>query len=123
MIQVLNKVIPFGGFKAMAAWPFIFLRRDKEFTEVDIRHESIHGRQQVEMLLVLFYVAYLICWLIELVRCARDKDRGQIADSHYKRRKYLHRVEHSIIFEREAYAEERSTNYVHKRRFWAWIKY
>lgn len=56
----------------MAAWPFIFLRRDKEFTEVDIRHESIHGRQQVEMLLVFFYVAYLICWLIALARKWRE---------------------------------------------------
>lgn len=122
MIQVLNKVIPFGSFKAMAAWPFIFLRRDKEFTEVDIRHESIHGRQQVEMLLVFFYVAYLICWLIELVRCARDENRGQ-AEPNYRKRKYLHRVEHSIIFEREAYAEQRSPSYLYRRRFWAWIKY
>ena len=122
MIQVKNKVIPFGSFKALAAWPFIFIRSDKKFTDEDVRHERIHGRQQVEMLLVGFYVAYLICWLIELVRCARDKRRGQ-AEPNCRQRKYLNRVEHSIIFEREAYTEDSSATYLYKRRFSAWIKY
>ena len=122
MIQVKNRVVPFGSFKALAAWPFIFVRSGKELSEVDIRHERIHGRQQLEMLIAGFYVAYAICWLIELVRCARDKSRGQ-AEPHCRQRKYLHRVAHVIIFEREAYAEERSETYLHTRRLWAWIKY
>lgn len=123
MIQIINRVIPFGGFKAMAVWPFIFLRRDRSFTQRDLRHEQIHGRQQAEMLLVGFYVAYLICWLIELLRCARNKRRGQVTDPRYRQRKFLHRVEHSIVFEREAYTEDGNVTYLHQRRFWAWIKY
>ena len=107
----------------MAVWPFLFLRRDVPFTEHDVRHEEIHGRQQAEMLLVGFYVAYLLCWLIELVRCARDKERGQVTDPRYRRRKYMHRVEHAVIFEREAYSEQRTQNYLHNRRLWAWINY
>lgn len=41
MIQIPNRLIPFGGFKAMAVWPFLFLRRDAAFTE----HSIISGRE------------------------------------------------------------------------------
>lgn len=121
MITIINKVIPFGGFKAMAMWPFIFCRG--EATDKMQRHESIHGRQQIEMLIVGFYIAYLICWVIEMVRCAMKKHRGQVTSTYYRQRNYWHRVEHSIIFEREAYAMEYYPNYLRVRKFWAWTSF
>ena len=123
MKQIVNKVIPFGTFKAMAVWPFIFVRRNQPFKDTDIRHEEIHGAQQRELLLVGFYIAYLICWLKELIHCLCDKERGQIVDKRYRRRNYLHRVEHSIIFEREAYSMQDDEIYLERRRFWAWRKF
>ena len=123
MKQVVNKHIPFGKFKAMAVWPFIFIRSDKLFRETDIIHEEIHGRQQKEMLLIFFYITYFICWFKELIHCGINKDRGQIVDKRYKPRKFISRVEHSIIFEREAYEMQFDDLYLARRKFWAWVKF
>jgi len=144
MWVIWNKLIPFGGFEAMAVWPFVFVRRDKDITARDIRHEKIHGAQQLELLLVgffitavlaaigcgwwsllalpLFYWAYCICWIIELGRCLKDKERGQ-ASIQYKPRNLWHRVEHSIIFEREAYSMEGDEVYLKHRPWFAWTEY
>lgn len=123
MKQIVNKYIPFGKFKAMAVWPFIFLKKNLPFKETDVNHEMIHGAQQKEMLLIGFYIAYLFSWLKELIHCAFKKDRGQIVDKRYKPRKYFSRVEHSIIFEREAYSMQIDSEYLNRRKFWAWIKF
>ncbi len=144
MWVIWNRVIPFGSFEAMAVWPFVFVRRDKDVTARDIRHEKIHCAQQLELLevgffitavlaavgcgwwslisLPLFYWAYAVCWLIELVRCLNDKNRGQ-ATSQYKQRNIWHRIAHSIIFEREAYAMQNDTAYLNHRPWFAWIEF
>lgn len=123
MRQVINSFIPFGSFKALAMWPFLFIRGDKSFTAIDLRHEEIHGRQQREMLLFGFYIAYLVCWLKEMVHCCIDKERGQVQNVRYKRRNYWHRIAHSVIFEREAYAMQHDLSYLNRRSFWAWVQY
>jgi hypothetical protein len=123
MKQILNRRFPFGTFKAMAVWPLMFVRRDRRFTEEDITHEEIHGAQQKELALVGFYVLYALCWLKELVHCALDKERGQIIDPHFKKRNLMHRVAHSIIFEREAYAMQGDALYLGRRRFWWWVRF
>ena len=141
---VRNKIIPFKGFQAMAIWPFVFVRSDEYVTDRDIRHEEIHGRQQLELFVVgvlitiilgvigcgwwslfalpLFYWAYAVCWVIELVRCLNDKERGQ-ASAQYKPRNLWHRIAHSIIFEREAYAMHNDTAYLSHRPWFAWIEF
>lgn len=107
---VINSILPFNGFVAMTVWPFIFVR--KEYVqkmnecgqwEVMLNHESIHGRQQVEMLLILFYIWYGIEFLIR-------KFGGGNA---YR----------NISFEREAYANEKNMEYLKNRKFWAFTKY
>ena len=122
MIQILNRYIPFGKFKAMAVWPFIFIRRDKEFRDIDLRHEVIHGEQQKELLLVGFYVLYGLFFLWESLRCLCDKHRGQ-APVGIKPRNYIHRVEHTIIFEREAYAMQNNEAYMKHRPWYAWTEF
>jgi hypothetical protein len=43
MRVIFNDIIPFKGYKAMAIWPFIFVRNDiKSLSSVDINHEKIH---------------------------------------------------------------------------------
>lgn len=122
MIQILNRYIPFGSFKAMAVWPWIFIRRDKEFREVDLRHEEIHGAQQKELLLIGFYILYGVFFLWECLRCLCDKQRGQ-APVIIKKRNFIHRVEHTIIFEREAYTEQYTNGYLSTRKKLAWKNY
>jgi hypothetical protein len=44
MFIIKNNIIPFEGFKAMTIWPFIFVREDESFDDVDLNHEKIHCR-------------------------------------------------------------------------------
>jgi hypothetical protein len=44
MLIIHNKLIPFKGFKAITLWPFIFVRKECSFNEIDLNHENIHGR-------------------------------------------------------------------------------
>ena len=94
---VLNKLIPFKGFKAMAIWPFIFVRKECKFGNVDLNHEQIHLKQQLELLIIPFYIIYLIEWIF----------KG------YKK----------ISFEKEAYTYEEDLGYLKRRKIFAqWRK-
>ena len=130
MIIVRNTVIPFRGFIAITLWPFIFVRRQTwtRFTNDVLRHKRIHGRQQVEMMLVgavianilavsgcgwwsllalpLFLWLYGLEWLLGLF-CFRN-------------RKEAFRV---ISFEREAYDNELDADYLDKRQPFASLRY
>lgn len=103
---IFNNVIPFKGFKAITIWPFVFVRskyEDGGMSDKDVRHETIHLRQQAELLVVFFYVWYIAEWLIRLFQ------KGNA----YR----------NISFEREAYANEKDENYLKNRKHYAWFKY
>lgn len=102
MIIVKNKLIPFDGYKAMTVWPFIFVRT--ELGEVDLNHEKIHGRQQIEMLWVVFFIWYGIEYLLRSIFGGYNPYR-------------------KISFEREAYDNDVDLDYLKHRRFWAFLKY
>ena len=91
----------------MAIWPFILV---KDKTSVNnavlINHERIHLRQQVEMLLVPFYIVYTAHYFINLIHY-RSHDKA-----------YRH-----IIFEREAYAMDKDLNYLKSRSTWSWLRF
>ena len=88
----------------MALWPFIFVRQDARVDAKTINHELIHGRQQVEMLVVPFYLWYVVEWAIRLV--------------------FGHgNAYHNIGFEREAFGNEGDLEYLKNRRAYAWWKY
>ena len=108
MIIIRNSIIPFPGYKAMTIWPFIFVRRSAwaRYTYTTDRHERIHGRQQLELLLLPFYLWYVMEWLVRIL-ILRDADRA------YR----------SISFEQEAYDHERDADYLQQRRHYAWLKY
>ena len=77
----------FVPYSAMAIYPFILVKR-KEFSEnaVLINHERIHHRQQLELLIIPFYLVYLLNYLVNLIRYR----------NHYRAYK-------EIIFERHYY--------------------
>lgn len=104
MIVIRNNIIPLPGYKAITLWPFIFTRT--ELSDEDLLHEKIHGRQQVEMLLVGFYLWYLVEWLIRSIQ-------------HWS----FHQGYHNISFEREAYYNEPFKDYLKYRRFWEFLEY
>ena len=104
MIIIRNSLIPVRGYKALTVWPFIFVHGD--LSDADLNHERIHGRQQVEMLMVLFLVWYGVEWM---VRLCQQRD--------------AHRAYRRISLEREAYENEADGDYLKHRRLYAWTKY
>ena len=106
MIITSKLVVP-KGFLAITIWPFIFVRND-DLKEVDdlINHEKIHLKQQLELLIVPFYLWYVIEYLMHYIQC---KDSIMA----YK----------SISFEKEANWNEDDFNYLDKRKYFSWFKY
>ena len=108
MKKIYNDIIPLNGFTAMTLWPFIFIRNEYAWTFDNIteRHENIHGRQQIEMLWVLFLLWYGIEWLVKLI--------------YYRNRITAYK---NISFEREAYSNQGNVVYLDERKPYAWVKY
>ena len=108
MLTVRNNIIPFKGFTALTLWPFVFVRKDEEksYTHIVERHETIHGEQQKEMLIVLFYLWYLAEWLVKWI--------------FYRNRTMAYK---NISFEREAYANQYDAAYLDVRSHFSFFKY
>ena len=81
----------------MAFFPFVIINSEVEPTPELINHERIHLRQQLEMLVIPFYIWYLIA---------------------YYRRGYM-----QVSFEKEAYANDSDLNYLKKRRIFGFMRY
>lgn len=71
-----------------------------------VNHEKIHFRQQLELLIIPFYILYVLNYLINLIKY---KNHNQA---------YFH-----IVFEKEAYACDRNLGYLQQRSLFSWIKY
>ncbi|MCD0489216.1 hypothetical protein LPB86_13330 [Pedobacter sp. MC2016-14] len=100
-------IVPFLNAEGMAIFPFIFIKdKSRRTDETLIRHETIHIKQQLELLIIPFYLAYLLNYLINLFK-----------------HKSHHQAYRNIIFEKEAYACDHKTDYLINRQSWAWIKY
>ena len=91
-------------------YPYIFLKKsyvDKmtpEKLKETINHESIHVRQEEQLLVIFFYLWYGIEFFIKFLKYGNDA---------YK----------NLSFEREAYANESNLDYLKTRKFWAFLKY
>ena len=97
-----------GGFaKAITLFPFIILKEKKLRDDpVLMNHEKIHLRQQIELLVVFFYIWYLAEYIY----------RRANTQSHYNAYK-------AISFEREAYQNQKNQYYLEKRRSFGFLKY
>jgi len=105
--KTLIKIITFNFAIAMAFYPFILIRSNSlRFNKILIHHEKIHLRQQIEMLLILFYLWYFIEYFIKLTK--------------YKNHRKAYE---NISFEKEAFANERDLDFLKSRPFWNFLKY
>lgn len=94
------------GFSGITLFPFIIARKNRIDNQVFINHEKIHIRQQLELLVLPFFVWYLIEFFIRLIQ--------------YKDKRMAYR---NISFEREAYANDKHLNYLNKRKLFAFLRY
>lgn len=100
-------VVPSLPANGMALFPFILVKHEAlKFNPVVIRHEIIHLRQQLELLVIPFYFFYLLNYLYNRA----------IFQNH-------HEAYMNIVFEREAYANDLFTDYPAKRKPFSWIRY
>lgn len=107
MFVVVNKFILAKHFDGVVLWPFIVVKR-KELKQnpVFMNHERIHLKQQLELLIIFFFIWYFFEYFIRLIKY-RDSYKA------YNR----------ICFEREAYARERDLTYLGKRPLWNFWNY
>lgn len=107
MIIICQKPLKILKINGIALFPFIFIRKpeDRE-NNILINHEKIHLRQQIELLVIFFYIFYLVEYYYWLFKFKNQ-------DLAYRR----------ISFEREAYANESDLHYLRKRKFWSFRKY
>lgn len=92
---------------AMALFPFIILKNEGQKKDrILINHEQIHLRQQLELLILPFYIFYLLNYFINLLRYR----------NHYQ-------AYFNISFEREAYRFEADLNYLSERKWLNWVRF
>lgn len=106
MIVIFTYFIP-KNYYGITIYPFIFLK-NKELKKdtVLINHEKIHLKQQLELLIIPFYLLYGAEWLIKLLK--------------YKNRYLAYR---NLSFEREAYENEHNLNYLKNRKLFNFLHY
>jgi hypothetical protein len=106
IVLVFKYLIP-KGFRGITLFPFIILFSSKEKqNHVLLNHEKIHIRQQLELLILPFFLWYFLEYLY---RWFQFKN---------KKKAYL-----NISFELEAYKNEKNLDYLKQRSFWNFLKY
>jgi hypothetical protein len=111
-IRIGNFWIFGDGVVGMAIFPFVFLKKSyvdrisKETLDRTINHESIHLKQQAELLCIFFYIWYFAEFFIRVILIGNT-------DAAYRR----------ICFEKEAYDNEHNLEYLKTRKLWSFLKY
>lgn len=105
MKVIVNRYVPFRGFKCVNLFGVLFVRDGCLMSAVDYNHEAIHTAQMKELLYVPFYLLYIAEWLCRLIRF-RDGRKAYRAISH----------------EAEAYENQADMNYLNKRKPYNQIK-
>lgn len=107
MFVVVAKYLIPKGYNGLTLFPFVLIRNNLDKTNKTlINHEKIHIKQQVQLLVVPFFIWYGLEYLFRLMQ--------------YKNRTVAYR---NISFEREAYANEQNLNYVKEMPFWSFLNY
>lgn len=106
MKVVRTKLMKLIGKKYMLFFCWLLTAPKAKITEVDLNHERIHESQMKELLYIFFYPWYVIEWIIRLIK--------------YKSSYMAYR---NISFEREAYQNEGSLDYLGNRRLFNFLKY
>lgn len=107
MILIVAKYLIPKGYSGLAAFPFVLVKKAgyKE-NRIFINHEKIHLRQQLELLIVPFFIWYGLEFLLRWYQ--------------YKDKNLAYR---NLSFEREAYANESNLEYLKTRKYFSFLNY
>ena len=107
-VKIMTKFVSFltmGWASAITLCPFgIYVKIEYLTNLFTINHEKIHWQQQLEMLIIFFYLWYGIEWFIRLFINGKAAYR-------------------SLSFEREAYDNDDNLEYLKTRKPYSWLKY
>lgn len=93
--------------QGMALFPFILLATPElRYNPQLMRHERIHHRQQLELLILPFYIVYLGQYFY-------FRFKGHAHDRAYR----------ALCFEREAFAQDSNPNYLRRRVPFSFLRY
>lgn len=107
MIIICQRLLKNTKISGITLFPFILLRKKElRYNQILINHEKIHLRQQLELLIIPFYIWYLSEYYIRYLK--------------YKNADLAYR---NISFEKEAYENDQNLNYLRNRKLWRFIKY
>ena len=97
----------YKNYVGLSVWPFIILKNNELKEDIVlINHERIHLKQQLELLILPFYLIYIAEWLVRSLFCLS-----------------FYRGYQNISFEQEAYMNEHNLNYPSERKPFSFIKY
>ncbi len=95
------------NFSGITIYPFVFVRENYLRTyKTFVNHEKIHLRQQIELLIIPFFIWYVLEFLVRWIQ--------------FKNKKQAYR---NISFEREAYTNELNSDYLSNRKFFSFLNY
>ncbi len=107
MILIVARYLIPKGYRGITFFPFILVRNEIDKNDkITINHERIHIRQQLELLIIPFFIWYVIAFIFQYAKTG-DK----------------HQAYRNIVFEKEAYASEHDLQYLQRRSFWGFLKY
>ncbi len=106
MILIVSKYLIPKGYLGFTFFPFVFLKNKESKADlIMLNHERIHLRQQLELLILPFFIWYLVEFLWKYLK--------------YRNRAVAYKA---ISFEREAYENETNLDYIKQRRFLSFVR-
>nr|WP_026753903.1 hypothetical protein [Sediminibacter sp. Hel_I_10] len=106
MVFISKLALP-KGYVGLTIFPFIILKYEHLKTDaVLMNHERIHLKQQLELLILPFFIWYFLEFIVRLVQ--------------FRKWNTAYR---NISFEREAYKNEQNLKYLPSRSLLSFLKY
>lgn len=145
MIIIKNRFIPFKGFSCINLLGVVFMRKDAHTSSRILYHEAIHTVQQYEILSISALLALVLCnifqswwyllavialplliyfigFILELIVPPYHNVQATMGFAK-KLRKIWTDAYRDNCFEREAYSNEQSDDYLVTRPLFSWVKY
>lgn len=105
--RFLKSISVFMNIGGITLFPFIILNTRLSKIPAKINHETIHIKQQIELLVVFFYLFYILEYIFRMFQY------GPFGQEAYR----------NISFEREAYTNEKNLDYLSNRKWYSFLKY
>ncbi len=87
-------------------FPFIILNTGLSKIPAKVNHETIHIKQQIELLVVFFYIFYILEYIFRVFQYGSFREGYR-----------------NISFEKEAYVNEKNLDYLSNRKWYSFLKY